>query len=506
MAEQLPIPDFGSLAEIYPSQPAVLREATRWNDLVDKFKEHYGHAPSYVIRAPGRVNILGEHIDYSLFPVLPAAIEQDIILALTPTDEPTSSEAEWHVDFISPAQGGGWENYVKVATAECLEEFFKLGKSPSASAGKTPKGMKLLVSGTVPPGAGLSSSAAFVVGSVITFLVANGLTDGISKGDVVAMAMASEHRMGLRTGGMDQAASALCLSNTLLHLSFFPSLSPVPLPLPKSVGIVITNSLAPHDLTDTAPEQYNLRVVESLVAARLLLHAWGLSDHPRVKGKVEMWAPGESPVAVYEKALKDLESVLGKGGRAQKGWTTEEMIAESGMSKDEFTETYLHHFLEVRATHFHLYLRAKHALEESLRVARFSQLCNDISPDPLKPASIPEDDPRLKELGQLLIDSHTSCKDQYDCTHKQTDALKDLCLASGALGARQTGGGWGGAVISLVPISEAESFLNRVKKQYGPYQGLSDAKLDEAAFVTLPGSGAGVYVVNGDGDVRQSAA
>jgi hypothetical protein len=139
----------------------------------------------------------------------------------------------------------------------------------------------------------------------------------------------------------------------------------VPLPLPKSVGIVITNSLAPHDLTDTAPEQYNLRVVESLVAARLLLHAWGLSDHPRVKGKVgeggrvwlrevlEMWAPGESPVAVYEKALKDLESILGKGGRAQKGWTTEEMIAESGMSKDEFTETYLHHFLEGESSHSH---------------------------------------------------------------------------------------------------------------------------------------------------------
>jgi galactokinase len=75
-----------------------------------------------------------------------------------PLVPPKSSEAEWHVDFISPAQGGGWENYVKVATAECLEEFFKLGKSPSASAGKTPKGMKLLVSGTVPPGAGLSVS------------------------------------------------------------------------------------------------------------------------------------------------------------------------------------------------------------------------------------------------------------------------------------------------------------------------------------------------------------
>ena len=49
----------------------------------------------------------------------------------------------------------------------------------------------------------VQSSAAFVVGSSIVFLVANALTEGVSKGDIVGMAMASEHRMGLRTGGMD---------------------------------------------------------------------------------------------------------------------------------------------------------------------------------------------------------------------------------------------------------------------------------------------------------------
>lgn len=272
--------------------------------------------------------------------------------------------------------------------------------------------MKLLVSGTVPPGAGLSVSGCVeAIDSAVLYQSAqvrpfanrvrapphsssarSSLSSwqmGLPRGSAKAMSWPwrwqastawvcalvawmwvetpchisgrSDRSLTLTVTVADapqQAASALCLSNTLLHLSFFPSLSPVPLPLPKSVGIVITNSLAPHDLTDTAPEQYNLRVVESLVAARLLLHAWGLSDHPRVKGKVgeggrvwlrevlEMWAPGESPVGVYEKALKDLERILGKGGRAQKGWTTEEMIAESGMSKDEFTETYLHHFLE----------------------------------------------------------------------------------------------------------------------------------------------------------------
>lgn len=130
--------------------------------------------------------------------MLPAAIEQDILLALHTTDCPTvklanleprfkpctfdltppssanSSSASaqtnghshgssqghgskgpgWHVDFISPAKGGGWENYVKVATAECLDAYF----GPGSEKQGEPKGMELVVSGTVPPGSGLSVS------------------------------------------------------------------------------------------------------------------------------------------------------------------------------------------------------------------------------------------------------------------------------------------------------------------------------------------------------------
>lgn len=107
-------------------------------------------------------------------PVLPAAIEQDILIAILPTQNPTvklenihsrfksstfdltppsNGNPEWHVDFISPTKGGGWENYVKVAMTECLERFYKDGKGESDVG---PKGMELLVDGVVPAGAGLS--------------------------------------------------------------------------------------------------------------------------------------------------------------------------------------------------------------------------------------------------------------------------------------------------------------------------------------------------------------
>ena len=112
-------------------------------------------------------------------PVLPAAIEQDILIALHPTSRPrvrlsnvlpsfestefdltppSEENREWHVDFISPVKGGGWDNYVKVALAEGLSEFFEDGKGRSV---KAPRGMDLVVSGTVPPGSGLSVSQGY---------------------------------------------------------------------------------------------------------------------------------------------------------------------------------------------------------------------------------------------------------------------------------------------------------------------------------------------------------
>ena len=60
----------------------------------------------------------------------------------------------WHVDFVSPKDGGGWDNYLKVALQEGLEEYFKEGKRD----GKEPVGMDLMMCGTVPPGSGLSVS------------------------------------------------------------------------------------------------------------------------------------------------------------------------------------------------------------------------------------------------------------------------------------------------------------------------------------------------------------
>ncbi|AAW46834.1 galactokinase, putative [Cryptococcus deneoformans JEC21] len=516
--ELRPIPAFHNLSEIYNTEETLERERQRWSALVQSFVEEFGGQPNYIIRAPGRVNVLGEHIDYSLFPVLPAAIEQDIIVGIRPTAtfpnkisvdlanavksypnaelQLARDQELWSLKVPLPSKAKGWERYVVAVLLECLERFAEQLQDGAA-------GMEVMVSGTVPEGAGLSSSAAFVVGIIVAFLVANGLQEGVSRVQVVDIAMAAEHRLGLKSGGMDQAASILSVPNSLLHLSFYPSLKPAILPLPSSLTLVITNSMAPHSLADSAPDRYNLRVVENLCATRILLHTFGadagvLSTTQRgstgrlwLREALEHWAEDAhmDEETVYRNLLARIVGVLGKEGRDKNGWTKNQMIEESGMTAEDFEATFLA-FIPIRATRFYLLQRVQHTLEESLRVCSFKRLCE---------ASVATSDNRVsetglvKELGALITASHVSMRDLYEATVPEVDDLQALCLQCGSLGSRQTGGGWGGAVISLLPSNRASDFLREVRKMYSLYRGLSVDELDKAAFITVPGSGAGFY-------------
>ncbi|KAF8628794.1 hypothetical protein AX15_003710 [Amanita polypyramis BW_CC] len=181
--------------------------------------------PTYIARAPGRVNLIGEHIDYSLFGVLPAAIERDILVACAPQDimpyHSTSSQHTLEVFAPEPKNAGAgahgwhldintkelkWESYVKAAYYGVLEQFFAEGiKDPIVP-------VDMLFMGTVPAGSGLSSSAAMVVASSLAFLAVNGKLDqhvndienprhGLTKGELVRMTVENERRVGVNSGG-----------------------------------------------------------------------------------------------------------------------------------------------------------------------------------------------------------------------------------------------------------------------------------------------------------------
>ncbi|KAI0312445.1 galactokinase gal [Amylostereum chailletii] len=540
MAAQLPIPVYTSLDQLYSDLGTATDHAVRWNALAEDFERRFGRKPAYIARAPGRVNLIGEHIDYALFGVLPAAVERDILIACAPrepvakaygavnaqnllpkytaqtfspmrlrknsiTEDPGVADVhveEWHLDIDKKELR--WESYVKAGYYGVLNTFF------SSSTDDHPVPVDLLVTGTVPAGSGLSSSAAMVVASTLAFLAANQKLEGVSKGALVQMAVANEKRVGVNSGGMDQAASVISTTASALYVSFFPHLAATPIRLPGSSSagpratFILANSLVTSEKAVHARTRYNLRVVETLVGARVLAHKLGLplkdaKERPTLREVVgrlggepaEGWTGDEGDAALkaaLEKAREKVEVLRpeGAGEDGQLGVTMPEMVAWSGMDPEEFREVYLS-WIDVEATHFQLYKRAKHVFEEALRVLAFRDVCVRAERDGDEGEGV------LRQLGAIMDASMESCSAVFECACPELDELTRIARAAGAYGSRLTGAGWGGCTVSLVADDNVEAFIETLRTTYPAYKGLEGEALTEVVFATKPSSGACVF-------------
>jgi galactokinase len=209
------VPVAHSLSDIY-TPDALPSQTKRWNDLLAQFESTYGHAANFVSRSPGRVNVIGEHIDYSLYSVLPMAITADALLAVSTTEESSAANAGTFKVQIANVQGTRfpphefdipydaveidatiheWTNYFKSGLRGALELLRK-----KHGNGFKPKSMKILMDGTVPAGGGLSSSAAFVSASALAVMVANG-EQTVDKTELTELAIVSERAVGVNSGG-----------------------------------------------------------------------------------------------------------------------------------------------------------------------------------------------------------------------------------------------------------------------------------------------------------------
>lgn len=209
-----PVPTAHSLEDIY-TEDAVPTQSKRWSDLLHQFQSIYGRPAEFVARSPGRVNIIGEHIDYSLYSVLPMAITADALLAFSWADE-SSTEGTYRIrianvqDAKFPAHDSvmaydavdidatvhEWTNYFKSGLRGALE----LLRKKKHDAEFRPRSMQILVDGSVPIGGGLSSSAAFVSASALAVMVANG-EESVDKTELTELAIVSERAVGVSSGG-----------------------------------------------------------------------------------------------------------------------------------------------------------------------------------------------------------------------------------------------------------------------------------------------------------------
>jgi galactokinase len=207
-----------------------------------------------VIRAPGRVNLMGEHTDYNDGFVMPAAIGLEIRLAVVPTDErrvvvtldETGEAAEFDLDAIGgPTRT--WIDYV-AGTAWALAE-----------GGHELRGFRALLASDLPQGAGLSSSAALEMASALA-LLGRSAGSALPVGDLARYGRRAENGyVGVQSGVMDQFASAAGVAHHAILLDCRSlEFRPVPLPLPE-VRLVVCHSGSPHRLEAS---EYNERLAE----------------------------------------------------------------------------------------------------------------------------------------------------------------------------------------------------------------------------------------------------
>lgn len=512
MANPGPVPVAESLKEIY-TEDAIPIQAGRWERLLAQFKSNYGHGAQFVSRSPGRVNIIGEHIDYSLYSVLPMAITADVLLAVRVTEEETTSDSytikvsniqadkfpshEFKIPFDTvdiDATVHEWTNYFKSGLRGALELLrTKRGNNVK------PVSMEILMDGTVPAGGGLSSSAAFVSASALAVMYANG-EKAVDKKELTELAIVSERAVGVNSGGMDQSASVLSIRGSALFVSFVPGLTAQPIQFPKTtpeLSFLIAQSFVQSDKQVTGPVCYNLRVVECSLAAAYLSAVVSKSTTPLPKDAGPL---GISLNGFHQKYFKDsTKSVeaqltelieITKSTLTQTGYTREEIAPVVGMTVDELNTRFTSTF-PVRATHFKLRERALHVFSEALRVLQFMDLLSN-------PPSL--DETYNRQLGALMNETQDSCREIYECSCPEIDAICSIARKAGSYGSRLTGAGWGGCSVHLVPADKVEAVKKAWEEEYYSKRELSGEQREAAVVVSKPGSGSFLLVV-GEGGI-----
>ncbi len=225
--------------------------------LEQSFSAYFNAKPEFIVRAPGRVNLIGEHTDYNDGFVLPMAIDHAVWVALTPRTDSTvcirslDLDVDSVFDLQSLSKGEGWSEYIKGVAYFLQKTGYEL------------KGFNAVMTGDVPRGAGLSSSAAVELATARAFAAGSGFA-----WDAAQMARISQKAendwVGVNCGIMDQMASAASRKGYALFLDCR-TLEYQHAPLPENSSVVILDTSTRRGLVDSA---YNERRNQCEEAAR----------------------------------------------------------------------------------------------------------------------------------------------------------------------------------------------------------------------------------------------
>jgi galactokinase len=346
-----------------------------------------------IVRAPGRVNLIGEHTDYNEGFVLPAAISLETRICFVPVDDrrvqltrvDTGERDGFDLDDI-PRPKGSWIDYVAGTAWALTDRNIPL------------RGLRGLISSTIPIGSGLSSSAALELASAWALSAESPPPVG---GIELARACqrAENEYVGVKSGLMDQFASSLGRAGSALLLDCR-SLEYRPVELPDGYSLVACDTNSPRRLETS---EYNAR-------------------RAQCERGVDILARRDPSI----RALRDVSL---------------ELLESMRDALDDET-----------------YRRCEHVVRENERVLAFE-------------AAMKADD--LEEVGRLMAEGHASLRDLFEVSSKELDALVEIMSwVDGVVGARMTGGGFGGCTVNIVARDALDRAREAVMTLYPAMTGL----------------------------------
>ena len=270
--------------------------------------------------------------------------------------------------------------------------------------------------------------------------------------------------------------------------------------LPPSSSFVLASSLKEHSVGDS---QYNVRVVECRLVANLLakeLEKKGLLTPSSSSSSLpEKWETMRQ-LAIYlgknnEEGLKEMGGFVTEFLK-EGGYTLGEVGEMLGMKREEVVEGFMAKHVVGRVEEVEngeglmLRKRGRHVFYESARVLEFKRVCGECE----KGERTEEE--AMKRLGELMGDSHVSCRDDYDCSCEELNNLVKKSNELGAVGARLTGAGWGGWGVVLIKEEQKEGFLEGLRK-YFLESGVKEGEVDKNYAWTRPSEGARLWDVEG---------
>ncbi|PWT92655.1 MAG: hypothetical protein C5B55_05895, partial [Blastocatellia bacterium] len=466
--------------------------------LCNLFLDRYGDGPVSLLRAPARIGLLGEHIDYVSY--LPTASltfgshERNILMLYRKSAKPqvqsastspkyppsmfslledevpelgNSAVSEWlSFLFRHGTPQPDWQNYIKASVNFARGKF----------GAQIVNGFDFALESNVPAGGGASSSSALVVLAGAAVREVNQISftpEELAKDSAIA-----EWYIGTRGGSMDHITICLAQQASAVVINYW-NQQTKRVSLPDTPFEWITFFSKPADKGREIMIEYNERAAVSRLLIPAVINKWNQTNPERQTD----WAVVLR--SLEEGSLEGVDAAENLLNTLPETMSIDTLQLEHPNTFSELERSFPALLAARSRWPLQIRSRALHHLGEIKRVALATHILESI-----ENASTPEDKlSAMQTIGKLLDESHASLRDLYGVSIREVEELREVIVSNAnVLGARLMGGGFGGNVLALTTQHHSKELIEQVQKEYYSPQGRHGVR-EGSVMVSTPGDG-----------------